>query len=81
MLNYDIYKELEYLEKYLAQDGQTGLVVSLKDAVSCGSTGTEIFMHVRYILKKFIKANCTINPSTQRKVKEIVEYLDRILDS
>ena len=69
------------MEKYLAQDGKTGLVATLKDAVSYGATGTEIYMHVRHILKEFIKANAPINPFTQKKINEIVDYLDKVLDS
>ena len=80
MPNYDLYTEMELLEKHLVQDGETGLVAELKDAVSYGATGTEIFMHVRHILKEFIKTNGAMNPLAQRKVQEILEYLDKTLN-
>ena len=81
MSNYDLYKELDFLKKYLTQDGEDELVKELNDVVSIGATGTEIFMHVRYLLQEFIKNNNTTNPFTDKKVKEIIAYLNGVLDS
>lgn len=73
----NFYEKIYDLEKNLTRAGFQYLGEQLRDAVLQGSTGTEIFMALKYNLKAIKKYN--LNKNLMNEVKLLIKYIDKEL--
>ena len=77
-MNTDFYKVLEDLQHRLGQLGRQDLAKRLEEAVSAGSTGTEILMAVRWNLSQIMKEP-DLPDNIRARIKELLVDLKRTL--
>jgi ABC-type branched-subunit amino acid transport system substrate-binding protein len=75
----DYYAETHAIAAALASEGLSSDAEALRDAIAAGSTGTEILMHVRWLLRQLDEANKTSSLVTKRKIRDVLAALDRAL--
>tara|TARA_R110002072_G_scaffold296110_1_gene467673 strand:- start:156 stop:389 length:234 start_codon:yes stop_codon:yes gene_type:complete len=77
-MSFDFYKEVHEIEVELTRNGYSDLGQLIKDSVRQGSTGTEIFMALRYNLKNIKKHN--LNEKLLNRIDVLIKYIDKSLN-
>jgi hypothetical protein len=78
MTDYDHYEEAKFLIEELSGGPLKNYAIILQNSIDEGSTGTEIFMALRWNLDKLLKeVNCS--DSIRVKVSRLREELDSAL--
>jgi len=77
-MSFDFYKEVHEIEVELTRNGYSDLGQLIKDSVRQGSTGTEIFMALRYNLKNI--KNHNLNEKLLNRIDVLIKYIDKSLN-
>jgi len=79
MSNFDYYAAAEELISRLDQEGHVGEAAKLRAAIEEGSTGTEIFMALRFHLAEIIK-RASLKGELQIKASRLLAELNDALE-
>lgn len=80
MATYDVYGALDQLKKFLEQDKQVDLTKQITEAVETGSTSSEIFIRVHYLLSQFKASGAQMSTATNKLLTDLIQYLERTLN-
>ena len=75
----DFYAEAEEIAAALVADGLVDEAGSLRNVIASGATATEILMGMRWHLRNVDRANKTTNRDLERRVRELIAELDKVL--
>jgi hypothetical protein len=78
MNSYDHYSQARELSKLLARDGATALSEEVLDTLVIGSTGTEIFMLLRVVVKKSL-AQPNLSSDVIQLAQTLLTHLEKAL--
>ena len=78
MNNYDHYKEAQSIISMLQGTSLSIYSEKLKDSMEKGSTGTEIFMALRWNIERLLKEK-NLNRSVRDRAQRLWEELDKSL--
>lgn len=76
---YDHYAVARSIAARLRSEGYEEWSKKLLAAIDDGSTGTEIFMALRWQLREFLKTKPTLSPATDPLIQELLAELDKAL--
>lgn len=76
---YDHYKEATKVVKLLNEDGLTDWANRLMESMEAGSTGTEIFMEMRYVLNELLKSKAKIGPKCSQIIHILISRIEEQL--
>ena len=71
----DYYSEAEEIARSLDAEGLQADARTLRDAIRNGSTGSEIFMALRWNLQQIDKRGSAMNLGTRAKIRELARAL------
>jgi gamma-glutamyl-gamma-aminobutyrate hydrolase PuuD len=77
MVNYDHYQEARELAEQLREEKLDGFADKIIGAIEAGSTGTEIFMSLRWNIENLLK---TGNHSFSNAIKDKASRLNKELN-
>jgi hypothetical protein len=75
----DYYEEARQIITALKSEGLLAEADAVREVMEAGVTATEILMGVRWQLKQIDGANKTANVVTKRKIRDLVEELNKVL--
>lgn len=78
MSTYDHYVEAKKVAELLAEEGHAAVGQSLLQAIAGGTSGTEIFMRLKYHLEQVLNAP-DLSAQTGGRVRLLYEKLDEAL--
>jgi hypothetical protein len=73
---FDVYEATYDLGRDLASNGHTEWAARLSDAIEAGSTGTEIFMAIRWVIQQLRDEVAELSLQQRAKAEEIVAYIN-----
>lgn len=76
-MSYDHYAVARSIAGRLASEGHEEWSKKLLAAIDEGSTGTEIFMALRWQLRELLKTKPTLSPATGTLIQELLSELDK----
>jgi hypothetical protein len=80
MAAYDHYSVASQIAQNLRHEGNPAWAAKLEEAIQFGSTGTEIFMALRWELQQFLAQSHRCTLETQQLIEELVRELNRELE-
>jgi hypothetical protein len=75
----DYYAEAREIIDALRSEDLVSEAEDLREVMEAGATATEILMGVRWHLEQIDRANKTSNVVTKRKIRNLVQELNRVL--
>ena len=75
----DYYAEAGEIARCLERDGLARDAQNLRDAISDGSTGTEILMALRWHLQRIDKARPATSPETLGQIRSLAAAIGAVL--
>ena len=78
MSNYDHYAEAKSIADHIEADGFHDQAAAVRSAIDEGSSGTEIFMQLRFYLAP-LQANVQIDPSTRSRIAMLISKINETL--
>jgi hypothetical protein len=78
-MNRDYYAEAEAIADALVREGFPSDAQALRDALLAGATSSEILGGIRYVLRRFDRANKTANLVTKRQIRSLLDGLNEVL--
>lgn len=79
MSAYDFYAEARSIADRIATDGFTDQAEEMRRAIYAGSSGTEIFMQLRFYLTPLEKDN-GVSPATRLRIAILIDKIDEALN-
>lgn len=75
----NIYDKVRHFATVLRHEGKGGFAEKLDDAISYGSTATEILMAVKWHLEQLKEEMADLSPDSQDSVRQLVKEIELLL--
>ena len=77
--HYDHYAVVNELANKMDSDGHTEWATKIRNILASGSTGTEIFMGLRWQLQQYKNAETSLSQEFREKIDELIKKLNESL--
>src|SRR3954451_10821629 len=78
IMKFDHYAEARRLSKSLVNEGMSQWAHQIMEAMAIGATGTEIFMHLRSVLRQMISTE-NLSPESYAVARRLIEEINNSL--
>lgn len=78
MSNYDHYAEARSLADQIEAQGFADRAKDVRSSITCGRSGTEIFMQLRFYLTPLLESSA-VTPSTRAQLAVLLEKINEAL--